>query len=299
MTTPFSGGLASSGLRPGRRLGEFLFTEKDFRWIAATLHADAGINLPDSKAALVYSRLAKRLRTLGLRSFKQYCSLLEGEAGADERQRMIAALTTNVTGFFREPHHFEHLKSRVLPPLLGEARRGGRVRIWSAGCSSGEEPYSIALSILQVAPDAGQWDVKVLATDINTDVLETGRQGVYTEESLGPAGDALVNRWFRPVRGDDGEYCWQAGEELRALVAFRELNLTGPWPMRGRFDAIFCRNVVIYFDETVQQGVWNRFAPILTPRGWLYIGHSERLIDPDNRFERMALTTYRVKEPLL
>jgi chemotaxis protein methyltransferase CheR len=284
---------------PGLVRGEFLFTERDFRQIAATLHADAGISLSQGKAALVYSRLAKRLRTLGLRSFKQYCALIQNEGAADERQRMIAALTTNVTGFFREPHHFDHLKTRVLPHLMAEARRGARVRLWSAGCSSGEEPYSIALTLLQVAPQATDWDVKVLATDINTDVLETGRAGVYSAEALSPAPKAMLDRWFTPVMGDGGEPQWRAGEELRGLIAFRELNLTGPWPMRGRFDVVFCRNVVIYFDETVQQSVWSRFASIMNFNGRLYIGHSERLIDPEDRFEREALTTYRLKEPLL
>ena len=151
-------GAPAMALREDRRAqlvdGEFLFTAEDFRTIAATLHAAAGIALPDSKATLVYSRLAKRLRALGLESFRDYCALVTGADGLDERQQMIVALTTNVTRFFREPHHFDHLKDRVLPPLLANARRGGQVRIWSAGCSNGQEPYSIALTILSLMPDA-------------------------------------------------------------------------------------------------------------------------------------------------
>ena len=299
--TTLAGQPPGGAIGPGLVKGEFLFTEKDFRHIAAALHADAGISLTDAKVALVYSRLAKRLRTLGLRSFKQYCALLDADDAADERQRMIAALTTNVTRFFREPHHFEHLKAKVLPPLLSQARRGGRVRLWSAGCSSGEEPYSIALTLLSLAPDAGCFDVKVLATDINMEVLETGRAGVYSADALAPAPEAMLKRWFVPelAQEDGDEPIWRAGEELRALIAFRELNLTGEWPMHGTFDVIFCRNVVIYFDEVVQQRVWDRFSSIITPGGRLYIGHSERLIDPMNRFDREALTTYRLKEPLL
>jgi chemotaxis protein methyltransferase CheR len=284
---------------PGWRPGEFLYTEQDFRKIAAAIHADAGISLPDHKAALVYSRLARRLRTLGLRSFKQYCALIEGQDAADERQKMIAALTTNVTRFFRETHHFDHLKARVLPRLLDHARRGGRVRLWSAGCSSGEEPYSIALCILALAPEAPRWDVKILATDINTDVLEAGRAGLYPAEAVAPTPAELRSRWFTPETLQDGALGWRAGEELRGLVAFRDLNLTGEWPMSRSFDVIFCRNVVIYFDEQVQTRIWARFTGILRPGGWLYIGHSERLIDPDRRYERDALTTYRLKEPLL
>jgi chemotaxis protein methyltransferase CheR len=279
--------------------GEFLFTERDFRQIAAAIHSEAGISLPDSKAALVYSRLAKRLRTLGLRSFKQYCALIEREDAVGERQRMIAALTTNVTRFFREPHHFDHLKTRVLPRLLESARKGGRVRLWSAGCSSGEEPYSMALAILSLAPEAASWDVRVLATDINPDVLEAGREGLYDNDALSPAPPALLHRWFAPELGPDGEELWRAGDDLRALVAFRELNLAGDWPMRGRFQVIFCRNVVIYFNEASQRRVWDRFAGILEPGGRLYIGHSERLIDPESRFDREAMTTYRLKEPLI
>ena len=134
--------------------GEFGFDRSDFAFIATTLHEDAGIHLPASKANLVYSRLAKRLRVLGLESFRDYCALVGSEEGAEERAQMIAALTTNVTRFFREPHHFEHLKTHVLPPLIEAARRGGRVRLWSAGCSSGEEAYSMAMTVLTVAPDA-------------------------------------------------------------------------------------------------------------------------------------------------
>ncbi len=298
MTVP--SGQSDATTIPAWAPGEFLFTERDFRQIAAAIHADAGISLPDSKAALVYSRLAKRLRTLGLRSFKQYCALIEGDHAADERQRMIAALTTNVTRFFREPHHFEHLKTRVLPPLLEGARRGARVRLWSAGCSSGEEPYSIALAILSIDAQAASRDVRVLATDINPDVLDTGREGLYSTDALAPAPAELLHRWFTPELGEDDDgQLWRASEQLRALVAFRELNLTGDWPMRGAFQAIFCRNVVIYFDETVQRRVWDRFSGVLEPGGRLYIGHSERLIDPQSRFEREALTTYRLKEPLL
>ena len=166
--------------------GELSFTQRDFRRIAALLHGAAGIHLPDGKAALVYSRLAKRLRALGLQSFKHYCALIESDEGADERQRLLAALTTNVTRFFREPHHFEHMKARIVPGLIERARQGGRVRLWSAGSSSGEEAYSMALTLLEAAPDAYRYDIKILATDINVDVLAAGRQGVYPQPVVSP-----------------------------------------------------------------------------------------------------------------
>ena len=275
--------------------GEFLFTEEDFGRIAKMLHDDAGIYLAEAKATLVYSRLAKRLRALGLASFRDYCTILteDGGRGAGERQQMLAALTTNVTRFYREPHHFDHLKTVVLPPLLDAARRGGRVRIWSAACSTGPEPYSIALTILSLMPEAAQYDVKILATDIDPNVVATGKRGVYRNDAVEPIPPELRTRWMQRVN-DDGEMAWSAGDEMRKMIAFRELNLIGQWPMKGPFDVIFCRNVVIYFEEDTQAKVWSRFKPLLTPQGRLYIGHSERLNGPAAAaFVSDGLTTYK------
>jgi chemotaxis protein methyltransferase CheR len=274
---------------------EFAFTAEDFRQIADLVHTTTGIRMPEYKSAMVYSRLAKRLRALGLDSFREYCRLVLDNAGLDERQKMLAALTTNMTSFFREPHHFQHLKQKVLPPLVEQARRGGRVRLWSAGCSSGEEPYSIALTVLSLLPDAAQRDVKILASDINPGVLDKGRRGIYPEKALASASPDQRSRWFGPGPAMDGEPTLMANEELRSLIAFRELNLVGEWPMRGTFQAIFCRNVVIYFEETTRDRIWGRFIPLLTAGGCLYIGHSERLgpsVAP--RFAQEEFTTYRV-----
>lgn len=270
--------------------GEFLFTEEDFRRISAMLHADAGIAIPETKATLVYSRLAKRLRALGLRSFRDYCALLAENGSGPERQTMMAALTTNVTRFFREPHHFDHLAA-YLPPLLDSAKRGGRVRIWSAGCSNGQEPYSIALTILALMPDAADYDVKILATDIDPNMVAEGRAGVYRQDAVAPIPDTVRKRF---MSSSDGGRTWSVSEAMRAIVAFRELNLIGHWPMKGLFDAIFCRNTVIYFEEDTQSRVWGRFEPMLKPAGRLYIGHSERLTGPAaSKFVNDGLTTYR------
>ncbi|MFD2237260.1 CheR family methyltransferase [Aureimonas populi] len=255
--------------------GEFDLTEEDFARIARILHEDSGIALPASKSALVYSRLAKRLRALGLASFKDYCAHITSSGGAGERMTMLAALTTNVTNFFREPHHFEHLKTTLLPPLLAQAKRGGRVRIWSAGCSNGHEPYSIALTILSLMPDAAEYDVRVLASDIDPNVVAFGRAGIYGDEALQPVPKELRRRWFH--REGEG---FAVSDEMRELVAFRELNLIGEWPMKGRFNAIFCRNVTIYFDPPTRERIWERFCDYLEPDAWLYIGHSERLAGP-------------------
>ena len=288
---------SGDGPRDGRRAalveGEFLFTTDDFTAIARMLHDDAGIALSESKASLVYSRLAKRLRALGIESFHDYCRLVAGSEGIGERQNMLAALTTNVTRFFREPHHFEHLRTKVLPDLVARARARGRVRIWSAGCSTGQEPYSIALTVLEAMPEAASLDVRILATDIDSNVVATGRAAVYSWEAVQPVPAGLRDRWMVRVR-DGAREAWGAGEEMRRLVAFRELNLMAGWPMKGRFDAIFCRNVVIYFDEPTQARIWARFAPLINPGGRLYVGHSERVTEMD-RFETDGLTTYRLK----
>jgi chemotaxis protein methyltransferase CheR len=281
---------------PGLAPGEFLMTSSDFQQIAAMLHADAGIHLPESKATLVYSRLAKRLRSLGLKNFRDYCAIVAENGGAEERQQMLAALTTNVTRFFREPHHFEHLRKEVLPPLIEVAKRGGRVRLWSAACSNGAEPYSIALTVLSVLPNALSFDFKILATDIDPNMIAEGSAGIYNDTALHPVPADLRQRYFIPTRGQSGK-TWEAGEALRSLITFRELNLIGSWPMRGKFDAIFCRNVVIYFEDDTQAKLWSRFVPHLAPHARLYIGHSERLSGPAAAlFESEAITTYRFKE---
>lgn len=273
--------------------GEFAFTEGDFRKIAAMVHGDAGIALHETKATLVYSRLAKRLRALGLSSFNDYCALVAGQNGVDERQRMLAALTTNVTRFFREQHHFDHLRQKVLPPLLSAARAGGKVRLWSAACSSGQEPYSAAMTILSLMPEAGKLDIRILATDIDPNMVAEARAGVYAEGLMAGVSEEYRRRWTTPAPGRP-DYT-QVAEEVRDLVTFNELNLIGDWPMKGQFAAIFCRNVAIYFDDATQARLWSRFAPLLPVGGALYIGHSERVAGPASaHFEPDGITTYRL-----
>ncbi len=202
---------------------------------------------------------------------------------------MIRALTTNVTRFFREPHHFDHLRDVVLPPLLQAAERGNRVRIWSAACSTGQEPYSLALTILRVLPNAAKLDVRVLATDIDTTVLEQASAG-----RIAPRRWPAVPADLRPAGSSVAEAEWQAGETLRRMISFRPLNLIGTWPMRGTFDVIMCRNVVIYFAEDTQAEVWKRFTPLLSPGGYLYIGHSERVSGPAAAsYVSAGITTYQ------
>lgn len=271
---------------------EFSLTSHDLAVITRIMLKEAGISLSGAKANLVYSRLAKRVRKLGLSSFGEYCALVESDAGTQELGEMIAALTTNVTRFFREPHHFEHLREKVFPGLMAQARAGGRVRLWSSACSSGPEPYSMALTILSVMPDAYRYDVKILATDIDPNVLATGEAGIYEESALELVPAGLRKTWFSPL--NDGSGRMRANDELRSLVSFRKLNLIGSWPMRGKFQAIFCRNVVIYFDGDTQEALWSRMMPLLEENGALYIGHSERVSGPaEALLANDGITTYR------
>ncbi|NWG53518.1 MAG: protein-glutamate O-methyltransferase [Hydrogenophilaceae bacterium] len=287
----------SAALRPRRGEvsiveGEFLFTEEDFKRIASFLKEASGIHLQEAKATLVYSRLAKRLRKVGMRTFHEYLSFIATPSGAEERDAMLAALTTNVTRFFREPHHFDHLRDSVLARLAASVRGGARLRLWSSACSTGQEPYSMALTLLSAIPEATRLDVRILATDIDPVVVDTARAGVYSEEAVSAIPAALRDKWMSRER-ESGRTIWRAGAEMRSLIAFNTLNLIGEWPMRGKFDAIFCRNVVIYFEEHTQARIWTRFRSFLHPHGRLYIGHSERVDVPG--YVSDGLTVYRLE----
>lgn len=268
-------------------------SDSEFHRIAKKLKAETGIHLPENKKTLVYSRLSKRLRALKLNTFGEYCDLLESTDVGDEVQFLTKALTTNVTSFFREPHHFELLKKTILPPLVERAKAGGCVRIWSAGCSAGNEPYSIGMVVLDTLPEAPDLDVKILATDIDANMVATGRAGVYSDEDLQGIEETRRNKYFS--KQPTGH--WRANADLRDLVSFRELNLFRPWPIKRKLDAIFCRNVVIYFELSDQMTLWQRFADALAPDGWLMIGHSERLAGPAAEiFENRGLTAFQLKE---
>jgi chemotaxis protein methyltransferase CheR len=266
--------------------GEFSFTGKDFETIAAIIRERAGINLPATKGALVYSRLVRRLRLLGLETFADYCALLTEPGGEEEAEVVLRALTTNVTRFFREPHHFDDLYNRLVE-MAPDVRAGGRLRLWSAGCSTGQEPYSMALTLLSVLPEAADLDVRILASDIDTDVLETARRALYDEEELDAVPANLRGELEHSAGG-----VWRVGAAARRLVTFKEHNLNAAaWPMSGSFQAIFCRNVAIYFDDPTQERLWRRFAPLMSPDGRLYVGHSERV--DDAAFQSCGLTLYR------
>ena len=273
--------------------GEYPLTRRDLNEIAAMIYSDAGISLNESKASLVYSRLSKHIRNLGLSGFRAYCSLVASPEGAQERREMLSHLTTNFTRFFRENHHFEHLRDEVLPGLIARAKAGGRVRIWSAASSDGQEPYSIALTVFQAFPNVLDYDFKILATDIDPKILAIARQGAYDEQALETVSPAMRKQWFKEVEVG-GRRKFQVDDRLKRLITYNELNLMAQWPFKGKFDVIFCRNVVIYFDEPTQQRIWARFAGLLPEGGHLYIGHSERVSgDAKNHFDNIGITTYR------
>lgn len=269
---------------------EFAFTAADLNAIVRIMMTETGISLSGAKGNLIYSRLAKHLRRLGFRSFEQYCRLVESPNGEAERHEMITALTTNVTRFFREPHHFDHLRENLLPGLITRAKSGEKIRLWSSACSSGQEPYSMALTLLQLMPDAPRYDIRILATDIDSNVLATGAAGRYEESLLEPVPPALRKAWFSPA----GNGQMQANETLRSLVSFKKLNLIGNWPMRAKFQAIFCRNVVIYFELATQEQIWSHMMPLLDENGALYIGHSERITGAaESVLRNDGITIYR------
>jgi chemotaxis protein methyltransferase CheR len=273
--------------------GEYPLTRRDLSEIAAMIYADAGIYLNDTKASLVYSRLSKHIRNLGLRGFREYCALVSSPEGAPARREMLSHLTTNFTRFFRENHHFEHLRDEVLPGLIARAKAGGRVRIWSAASSDGQEPYSIALTVMSLLPNAADYDFRILATDIDPKILALARAGIYDENALETVNPSMRKQYFREVEAG-GRRKFQIDDKVKKLITYNELNLMAQWPFKGKFDVIFCRNVVIYFDEPTQMKIWSRFASLFPEGGHLYIGHSERVSgDAKNVFDNIGITTYR------
>lgn len=250
-------------------------SDDDFSGFARIIHAETGIVINATKRSMLVSRLSRRLRALGLGSFSEYRSLLDSRDSGAERRELISAITTNVTGFFREPVHFDTLADLV-PDLQTRTRSGDRVRIWSAGCSSGEEPYSIAMTLHDKWPGIAQSDLRILATDIDPQMVEKSRHGEYTTHQLGEDPHPLVIKYTKRRPGTETH---DVDPALKANLRFEELNLLGDWPFQGSFDIIFCRNVVIYFDAPTRARLWRRFAERLKPGGTLFIGHSER-IDP-------------------
>ena len=269
--------------------GEISLSDREFSRIKNRVYQVAGISLSDAKRTLVISRLSKIVRALGLPGFDAYVDYLERGGSAQDGQDFVNALTTNLTRFYREDHHFEHLRSFV-GALIAEKPRGTRLRIWSAGCSTGQEPYTIGMDLLTAFPELKRWDFKILATDIDTAVIAKAARGVYPENELNGLSSERM-RHFEKV----GDGTISIPSAVRDLVSFKPLNLITQWPMKGPFDAIFCRNVAIYFDKPTQGEVFGRFSKMLAPEAFLYIGHSENLGSGGEGFRLVGKTIYQSK----
>jgi len=276
---------------PVARAREFQFNDADFEALRRLVKEMTGINLADSKRELVYGRVSRRLRALGLSSFGDYRQLLESGDGS-ELVAFCNALTTNLTSFFRESHHFDYLRDQFLAPRRTAARRAERIRIWSSACSSGEEPYSIAMTIIETIPEWQKWDIKILATDLDSDILARAQRGSYAADRVKGMDPARVARFFTQERSATG-ISYSVIPELAKLITFKQINLMHDLPMSGPLDAIFCRNVVIYFDKDTQRALFSRMAKLQRPNDLLFLGHSETLFKVSDEYALIGKTIYR------
>src|SRR5581483_4586430 len=268
------------------QLAAIKLTDAEFRQLREFIYAHTGIALSEHKRALVYSRLAKRLRHHKLDCFEDYYRLLtQNDPEGDELVEMINCITTNKTDFFREPHHFRFLAEHVFPQFRARA-----------GTASGEEAYTLAMVVREAFPLSETWDIRILATDIDTRVLAYAESGEYTIEQASRIPDGLLRRYFYQGEGENAGRV-QAKQVLKDLIRFRRLNfMDDPWPMRGLFDVIFCRNVIIYFDRPTQRRLVERFAQLLRPGGYLFLGHSESLIEAGHKLRHMSQSVYQNQE---
>lgn len=272
---------------------EFEFTTSDFSKLQKLVAEHTGIVLSDAKRNMVYGRIARRLRATSIDSFAEYLDRLQDDE--DELVNFINAVTTNLTAFFREKHHFDYLTTTGFPALEKTNAASRRIRIWSAGCSTGEEPYSLAMTVKQYFASRPGWDVKILASDLDTNVIDHGANGIYDADRVKDLPSGILSRWFmRGKEGNQGKV--RVKHELQHLIEFRQVNLLQPWPFKGPFDLIFCRNVVIYFDMPTKIKLFSRYADILVPNGHLFIGHSESLFKVSDRFQLIGNTIYQKKD---
>jgi len=270
---------------------EFDFSDKHFNHIRNIVSEHSGIVLSDAKRDMVYSRLVRRLRKTGMSNFDDYCLLLENK-NHEEFTHFSNAITTNLTSFFRENHHFDFLAESVLPKLMQRNKDSKKIRVWSAGCSTGMEAYSIAMVLKEVIPENQGWDIKILATDLDTNVLETASNGIYKQDSVTGVTDVRMTRWFMKGRAENSENV-KLSRQLRDIITFKQLNLLNSFPFKGPFDIIFCRNVVIYFDKATQKVLFDKFANIHANDSYLFIGHSETLYNVTERYKLIRNTIYK------
>jgi chemotaxis protein methyltransferase CheR len=273
---------------------DVVLSEKEFCQISDLVYQHCGINLHKGKKELVQSRLIRRIRGGDFKTFENYIQHVLKDKTGKAFSTLIDSLSTNLTSFFREYQHFEFLSEKFLPSLMARKRKEQNLRLrgWSAGCSSGEEPYSIAITLLEAISGQGRWDMKLLATDISTKMLGIAQQGFYEKERVDAVAPMLKNKYLIPV-SIDGQKVFQVADTVRNMVIFRHLNLMKDWPVRGPLDFIFCRNVMIYFDKPTQEKLVNRFWELLGSQGILFTGHSESLTGIRHKFDYVQPTIYR------
>ncbi|MBM7555913.1 CheR family methyltransferase [Halanaerobacter jeridensis] len=265
-------------------------SEKIFNHISDLIYQEIGVHLPQKKKAMVNSRLSKRIRKLGLQDFEDYCQYLENNK--QELLHLFNTLTTNVTHFFREKHHFDFLCNNVLPQVKDE-KAGKKVRGWSAGCSSGEEAYTLAILLSEFFNQS--WDTKILATDINTEVLNAAQKGIYHQRQVKKVPYELLTKYFQLGTGEN-KGLFKVKSKLKKLVQFRRSNLNqNQYPIKSKLDFIFCRNVFIYFNDKTQNKILNRFHKHLKPEGYLFLGHSESINteEREGKWESVYKTVYQ------
>lgn len=274
-------------------LKEVVLSEEDFRLISDIVYKHCKINLHTGKKELVRARLAKRLRQGNFSNFREYLQYVLEDKTGREFSNLIDSLSTNLTSFFREKQHFDFLEDKFLPSLIVRKRKNKdfRIRGWSAGCSSGEEVYSIAITLLEAFEGNGQWDIKILGTDISTRMLETARKGYYDAERVASVPAQQRNIYLLSKRENNSKV-FEVSNALRNIVVFRHLNLMESWPLKGPLDFIFCRNVMIYFDKPTQQNLIDRYWDMLDSGGILFTGHSESLTGIKHRFKYIQPTIY-------
>ncbi len=273
---------------------EYEFSDEDFRALRDLVKKMTGISLSENKRELVYGRVSRRLRAIGLKTFGEYRRLLEAH-DESELIEFCNALTTNLTSFFRESYHFDYLRDEFLGPRIKDPHGSRRIRLWSSACSSGEEAYSIAMIICETVKDPKKWDIKILATDLDTNILEIGRRGVYSQDRAKGISAQRLSRFFRETN-DGKSTVYEALPELKNLISFRQLNLTHELPMSGPLDVIFCRNVVIYFDKDTQRHMFARLARLQRYDDLLFLGHSENLLGVSTDYTLIGKTIYRRSE---
>lgn len=272
-------------------------SNKEFKFICKLVYDNTGIVLDDRKQEMVYRRLMRRTRELRIASFSEYCSML-GTSDSEELPSFINAITTNLTSFFRENHHFDYLHETFIPQHMEKFSASKRLRIWSAACSTGEEPYSLAITLMKSMGAAlDNWDVRILATDLDTDVLAAAQKGVYKADRIKDLSADLRKEWFRRGSGNNQSLV-KVDPELQQLITFKPLNLLNSWPMRGPFDVIMCRNVLIYFDKETQKKLVTRYAGMLRAGGLLILGHSESLANDVSHYDLKGRTIFE-KRPSL